>query len=121
LYEIGTLRAKLGDLQEGLIELRESLRLSSELDSKYEVATGLLRLAETKQHIGQPAHAVKLYCAAKNVYDSIGDLQKDESRFAEYFARCRASLGTSAFEDAMEQGRTMTMEQAIAYALEDPE
>ncbi len=120
LYEIGMLRARQGDWQEGLAELRESLQLSSELGSKYEIAGGLFRLAETRQHIGQPADAVKLYCAAKNVYDSIGDLQQaDESKFVEYLALCRASLEESAFEEALEQGRAMTMEQAIAYALEE--
>jgi predicted ATPase/transcriptional regulator with XRE-family HTH domain len=118
LYEIGTVRAKLGDPQDGLVELRESLRLSHQLNSKYEIAGGLLRLAETRQHLGQPADAVKLYCAAKNVYDSIGDLQKeDESKFAEYLTLCRGSLEESVFEEAMEQGRAMTMEQAIKYAL----
>jgi hypothetical protein len=29
-------------------------------------------------------------------------------------------LDGSAFEEAVEQGRAMTMEQAIAYALEEP-
>lgn len=122
LYEIGTLRAKLGEPQEALAALRESLRLSHDLGSKYEIANGLLRLAATRQHIGQPAHALKLYCAAKNVYDSIGALQtEDEDQFAEYFALCRYSLEESIFAEALEEGYTMTMEQAIAYALEEQE
>ena len=120
LYESGATRVKLGDLQEGLAELREALRLSHELGSKFEIATGLLRLAEAQHYVEQPAHAVKLYCASKNVYDSIGALQqRDESRFAEGLARCRDSLEESIFPTALEEGRAMTMEQAIAYALED--
>jgi len=119
LYEIGSFRAKQGDLKEGLAELRESLRLSRELGSRFEIAGGLLRLAETEQHLGQPARAVRLYCAARNVYESIDPLQPDDDlRFVEYLAPCRLALGETEFETAQEDGRAMTMEQAIEYALE---
>lgn len=122
LYETGNLRAKQSDWQDGLAELRESLGLSRELGSKYEIASGLLRLAETKQHIGHPVYAVKLYCAARNVYDSLGAWHQEEDlKLEKYLASCRDSLGESAFEEAVEQGRAMTMERAIAYALEDQE
>lgn len=122
LYEIGSFRAKQGDWEKGLAELRESLRLSRELDSRFEIAAGLLRLAETEQHLGQPARAVRLYCAARNVYESVGPLQpEDNSIFEHGLALCRAALEAAEFEEALEQGRAMTMEQAIAYALENPQ
>jgi non-specific serine/threonine protein kinase len=120
LYETGILRAKQGDWDDGLAELRESLKLSRALGSRYEVANGLRRLADTEQHLGHPARAVQLYCAAKNVYDSIGSWQQgDEYKFAEYLKLCRGSLDESAFEEAVEEGRAMAVEQAIAYALEN--
>jgi predicted ATPase/DNA-binding XRE family transcriptional regulator len=119
LYAIGNLRAKQGDWEEGLAELRESLRLSRELGSRFEIAAGLLRLAETEQHLGKPARAVRLYCAARKAYESIGSLQpEDELRFVEYLTSCRLALGETDFEAALEKGRAMTMEQAIEYALE---
>jgi predicted ATPase/DNA-binding XRE family transcriptional regulator len=119
LYAIGNLRAKQGDWEEGLAELRESLRLSRELGSRFEIAGGLFRLAETEQHLGKPARAVRLYCAARNIYESIGPLQaEDELRFAEYLTSCRLALGETDFEAALEKGRAMTTEQAIEYALE---
>ena len=122
LRQRGHLQAKQGDWQEGLAHLRESLRLSRELGSPYEIAAVLLRVAEIEQHLGQTVYAVKLSCAAKNVYDSIGALQHEaESKFAEHLARCRGSLEESIFEEAVEEGHAMTMEQAIAYALEDSE
>jgi predicted ATPase/transcriptional regulator with XRE-family HTH domain len=120
LYEIGSMRAKQGDWEEGLAELGESLRLSRELGSRFEIASGLLRLAETKQHLGQPAHAVKLYYAARNVSDSIGAWQPDdELKLGEYLTPCRLALSKTEFEAAVEQGRAMTREQAIEYALEN--
>lgn len=121
LYEMGNLQAKQGDLARGLLNLRESLTLSRKLGSKYESAAGLWRLAEAEQRADKPERAVRLYLSAKNVYDSIGAWQQDDNqKLEEYLAACRASLGELAFEDAMEQGRAMTMKQAINYALKTP-
>jgi predicted ATPase/transcriptional regulator with XRE-family HTH domain len=118
LYEIGSMRAQQGDWEKGIADLRESLALSSELGSRFEIAGGLLRLAETEQYLGQPASAVRLYCAARNVYESIDPLQpEDDLRFIEYLTSCRSVLGKTEFEAALEEGRAMTMEQAIDYAL----
>jgi tetratricopeptide (TPR) repeat protein len=120
LYEIGSVRAKQGEWEEGIAELRESLRLSRELGSRFEIAGGLLRLAETEQHLGQSASAVRLYCAARNVYKSIDPLQpEDDLLFVEYLTSCRSALGETEFEAALEEGRAMTMEQAVAYALQN--
>ena len=63
--------------------------------------------------------AVHLYGAAKNLMDSVGAWSKDNvSAFENDIAPCRAALSESTFAEAMEEGRAMTMEQAIAYALE---
>jgi predicted ATPase/DNA-binding XRE family transcriptional regulator len=120
LWASGHLRAKLGDWKVGLGELRESLTLSRRLDGKLEVAAGLLRLAEVEPHLEDPARPVRLYWAARSVYDSIGvRYQGDNPNLEKRLASCRAALGEVAFTEAMERGRTMTREQAIAYALED--
>ena len=75
------------------------------------------RVSQTK---ARQQRAVHLYSAAKNAYDSIGAWTKEHDlKFEEYLIPGRAALGASAFEEALEQGRTMTLEQAIAYALED--
>ena len=122
LNQRGHLQAQQGDWHDGLAKLRESLRLSRELGSPYEIAAVLLRAAEIEQRLGQPARAVRLCYVAKNVYDSIGAWhQQRDLKLEKYLASCRGSLGESAFEEAMEQGRLMTMEQAVAYALEDQE
>src|SRR6185503_13953184 len=119
LWASGHLRTKLGDWKVGLGELRESLTLSRRLDSKYEVAAGLLRLAEVEQHLEDPARAVRLYWAARSVYDSIGvRYQGNNPNLEKRLASCRAALGEAAFTEAMERGRAMTREQAIEYALE---
>ena len=119
LYETGNLRAKQGDWEEGLAELRESLKLSRALGSRFEIASGLLRLAETEQHLGQIARAVRLYCAVKNVSDSIGAWHpEDDLKLEEYLTACRLALSEAEFRKAMEEGQSMSTEQAIEYALE---
>lgn len=45
--------------------------------------------------------------------------QEDDEIFRNNLAACRAALDESAFAQTVEEGRVMTMEQAIAYALED--
>jgi predicted ATPase/DNA-binding XRE family transcriptional regulator len=122
LWASGRLRAKLGDWKIGLGEVRESLTLSRRLDSRYEVAAGLLRLAEVEGHLQDPVRPVRLYWAARTAYDSIGVRHTgDNPTMEKRLASCRAALGEAAFTEAVERGRAMTMEQAIAYALEEKE
>ena len=68
---------------------------------------------------GNHFRAAILYWAGRNVSRSIGAWrQLDESVFESALAQCHAALGESEFAEAVEQGRLMTMEQAVAYALE---
>jgi non-specific serine/threonine protein kinase len=120
LYEIGSLRAKQGDWDGGFAELRTSLALARELGSNYEIASGLLRIAETEQHLGQSARAVRLYCVARHAYDSTGTWwPQDDPLLEQRLALCRANLGEEAFATAVSDGRAMTIPQAIAYALDE--
>jgi hypothetical protein len=122
LWASGHVRAKLGDWKVGLEQLRESLTLSRSLDSKLEVAACLLRLAEIEGHLEDPARPVRLYWAARTVYDSIGvRYTGNNPNLEKQLASCRLALGEAAFAEAEAQGRAMTREQAIAYALEEHE
>jgi predicted ATPase/transcriptional regulator with XRE-family HTH domain len=120
LYEIGSLRARQGDWHAGLADLRQSLALARELGSNYEIASGLLRLAETEQHLGRQARAVRLYCAARLAYDSAGAWRTQEDlMLEERLTQCRAALDETTFATALDESRAMTVEQAISYALEE--
>jgi tetratricopeptide (TPR) repeat protein len=117
---IGILQVKQGELTHGLAALREALILAQQTNSKYEIASGLRPMGDAAQAEGNPVRAVRLYWASRNIIDSIGAWQQeDEAEFENDLAAFRAALGESEFAEAVEQGRTMTMEQAIAYALED--
>jgi tetratricopeptide (TPR) repeat protein len=119
LYWMGVIEAKQGDVKGGIAKLQEALRLSRQLDNRYAIGGGLWRLSEGAQRIGDPARTVRLHWAAKNLLDSVGSwTEEDESNFENTMAACRATLGEAAFAEAEAQGRAMTMEQAIQYALE---
>jgi predicted ATPase/transcriptional regulator with XRE-family HTH domain len=119
IYYMGMIEAKQGNVKGGIAKLQEALMLARQLDSKYAVGGGLWRLSELAQRTGDPARTVQLCWAAKNILDSIGAWnEENESDFEKTMASCRAALSEAEFEEAVEQGRAMTMEQAIAYALE---
>ena len=78
------------------------------------------RFREAAQLAGDFARSVRLNWAAKNILNSIGAwMERDESKFENDLAACRTALSESEFATAMEQGRGLTMEQAIVYAMDD--
>jgi predicted ATPase/class 3 adenylate cyclase/DNA-binding XRE family transcriptional regulator len=122
LRHIGIAFVHLGDLTNGRAALREALALAQQLQSKQDIAKAFYRFAEIAQRLNQPVRVVRLHWASRNISESIGAWQQeDESWFEDLLAPFRAALGESGFAAAVEQGRAMTMEQAIAYALEDSE
>ena len=120
---IGRAYVKQDNVTNGIAALRESLILAQRLDNKFQIALVLWRsFSEAALRAGQTARAVSLISASINVFQSIGAwMNYDELLFENELAPCRAALGEAAFVAAVELGRAMTMEQAIAYALENQE
>jgi non-specific serine/threonine protein kinase len=115
---IGILQVKQGDLSRGIETLQEALILAQQLDSKYELYAILWDIAQGTQQAGHPAVAIQLYWSAKIMAESIGVWQvENDTEFQSNLAACHTALSESAFVEAVEQGRAMTMEQSIDYAL----
>jgi predicted ATPase/DNA-binding XRE family transcriptional regulator len=115
---IGLIWVKQNNLKRGWEALREALLLAHEIDSKYEIAAAINHIGDAALAERNPERAVYLKWAAKNIYDSIGAWrQKDEAGFENELARCRMLLGEPEFAAAVGEGRAMTIEQAIDYAL----
>jgi non-specific serine/threonine protein kinase len=122
LRYIGITKIRLGDIEQGIEALRKSLTLAHQLDSKYEIAAAFFRWGQAAQYLENPARTVTLFWAAKNAHETIAvDVwtQGLDAEFESVLERCRTELGGTAFEEAVERGRSMTIEQAIAYALEE--
>jgi len=117
---IGLIEIKQGNLKRGREALREALLIAHEIDSKYEIAAAIDHIGDAALAEDDPGRAVHLKWVAKNIYDSIGVWQQeDEANFENELVLCRTRLSESEFAAATAKGRAMTMEQAIAYALEN--
>src|SRR5918911_248115 len=99
----------------------EALELSQRLDYRHSTAANLHILASVAGSEGQPVRAARLWGAAGALRETIGTiLQPIERRdYGPYIDAARARLGEAAWEAALEEGRRMTQEEAVEYALSE--
>jgi len=101
----------------------EALKLNFELGEKWlsaDCLDGLARVASVK---GSPVRAARLWGAAKASSQAIGALAAplDQTAYDRHVAAARARLDKGAFDAAWTEGRSLTFEQAVTYALTDDE
>jgi predicted ATPase/DNA-binding XRE family transcriptional regulator len=121
LLELGRVAHAQGNETHALALCRESLVLSRKLDNKSHIAFCLTTLAGVIQAAGNAARAARLFGVAEMLLESI-DAVLDPGGSLSYpsdLAAARTELGEPAFEEARGEGRAMTVEQAVAYALSD--
>nr|MDQ3835302.1 hypothetical protein [Actinomycetota bacterium] len=120
LLELGRVARAQGNYMRSLKLCRESLILSHKLGDKSYIAFCLTALAGVIQATGDARRAARLFGAAQGLLESLGAVL-DPSGSLEYsndLAAVRNQVGKSAFEEARAAGGAMTVEQAVAYALE---
>jgi non-specific serine/threonine protein kinase len=119
LRHYGLASLKQGNLKTAVAALKESLTLAQQFNSRYEIAWTLWRFAEAAKRADQMANAVSLFWAARHMLDLSGAWQQeDRLEFEKELATCQAVLNATEFAKAVEQGRAMTVDQAIEYALQ---
>ena len=80
----------------------------------------LSELAAVAMTGGDAAHAVRLQSAAESVEDSIGTgLARATSRREERARAVRQLVGDQDLAGVWDEGQAMTVEEAVAYALEE--
>ena len=80
----------------------------------------LMGLASILGMTGKPKKAAQLFGAVEFLNESIIRMEpSDHKDFDHYVAVVRGQLDEAAFAKAWGEGRLMTMEQAIAFALEE--
>jgi predicted ATPase/class 3 adenylate cyclase/Tfp pilus assembly protein PilF len=97
----------------------ESLALSRELGDKYTASESLEGVACSTGAKGDVERAGRLFGAAEALREAVGYQQtlKERALREPYLATARSRLGGSSWARAWEKGRSMTFEEAIAYAL----
>jgi predicted ATPase/DNA-binding SARP family transcriptional activator len=99
----------------------ESLAICRQLGDQLITACSLEGLVAVAAAQGQPERAARLFGAAKALREEIGVplLPSDRTDYDRDVAAARAALGEEAFTAAWAEGRAMSLNQAIAYALAD--
>jgi non-specific serine/threonine protein kinase len=117
-YAQGDYRAAKVLDRESLVTLRES-GLQSALP--WGIALMLQAIARLAMAEGHPAHAARLWGAAEALREPLGAplLPREQEEHDDGVAALREALGEAAFAAAWAEGRSMSMEQALAYALEE--
>ncbi len=130
LGSLGWVALRRGDLKQAVTRLVESLTLRREIgDRAGGMAWCLEKLAEIALTNGQREsvsrrdedfqRAARLFGAAEALREPIGSVIDlvDQPEYERQLAILRAQLDEATFAAAWAEGRTMTMEQAIEYAL----
>ena len=119
---MATIAGSDGDHELAARLFAEGLTLSAEVGEWTNVAYYLERLAEISVAKGDLAFAARLAGAAEALLETIEVIAyphaTDRSLYERQLAAARESLGFRAWGEAWEEGRAMTAEEAIEYALE---
>jgi tetratricopeptide (TPR) repeat protein len=125
---LGTRYSVLGNGPDPRSLVQESLRIRRDLADKYAIAFSLAGLAAAaaqdatgRQVTGDATRAARLLGATECLLQTIGarlePLYHEEYQRTE--ATARGMVGDAIFEAAREEGRKLSLDQAMAYALEE--
>ena len=123
LGRLGWLEFERGNYREASRLLREGLVLAHELGRKQYIVAWIEGLAAVATAEGEAQRAARLFGAAAALRDTarIAVAPDARGRREQYLNAARAQLDAESFPTAWAEGQAMTLEQAIAYALEVPE
>ena len=109
---------RMADHPDALRAAQDALRNWHEIGNQGR--TGFFKLiAFLELRQGRPERAVRLAAAAERVKEQIGgELPEALIRTGDPAEEARARLDSETFDRALEEGRRMTLAQAVAYALE---
>jgi predicted ATPase/DNA-binding SARP family transcriptional activator len=120
LHNSGHALQRLGAYRQAALQFQESLALFLEIGDRSGVAACLVGLAGTAGGEGKHEPAVRLFAAGEALFaaasarlDPIDRIEYDRN-----LAAVRARLDAATFAAAWAAGRTLTMEQAVAYAVQ---
>jgi DNA-binding SARP family transcriptional activator len=121
LRHLGYVVLGQGDDARAALIIRESLALCRDLGEKWFTSMCLEDLAGIACRQGDCERAVRLLGAAEALREAIGAALRPLYRdgYERTVAMARAGLDAPAFAAAWAAGRAMTLDQAVAYALEE--
>jgi predicted ATPase/DNA-binding SARP family transcriptional activator len=120
LFNLGSVELMLGSTAEAAGCFRESIELGRETGDKEDLAWCLLGVADVAARTGDGLRAATLLGSGVALLDAIGAAFKPFERHLHDDAveRAQARIGADAYERAREEGAALSLEAAIAAALE---
>ena len=121
LDNLGWVALLRGDSERARALYAESLGLRREVADKLVIPETLMGLACVAEARGEAERAARLFGASEVLREAMGaSLEPGDSALQEpYLAAARSKLDETSWQDAWAQGRAMTLEEAISYALEE--
>ncbi len=124
LYNLAQAALSCSDYDEAALLFEEGVTLSEQMRDRANVAYCLEGLAVVANARGEAERSGRLIGAAEGLHEAVGVpvylyYEPHRSRYERTVSAVRSQLGEEAFEAAWAEGRAMTLEQAVAYALEE--
>jgi non-specific serine/threonine protein kinase len=122
LITLGNIGLKQADYSRAQADYKESLVLAQELGDRPRIAECLEGLATLAGEKHDPHRAAILLGAADKLREAIGATRAParQGDYARTFDATSAALGDDPFDAALARGRAVSLEDVIAYAMEDP-
>ena len=119
--ELGHLERRLGHYAEAVTLYHESIAGWLELGNRTSLAHELESLAIIAAAEGQPRRAARLFGAADALRQATGSAMTgmERAEYTQAITHARAQMDEPEWQAAWAEGQAMTLEQAVAYALED--
>jgi non-specific serine/threonine protein kinase len=121
LANLGLVAQHLGNYEQAESMIKQGLVLCKELNAKYPFPVFIAILSGPVATRGDPERAARMLGASDALFKTMGlGLQPpDQPEIDRYKTSMREQLGEEAFKSAWEKGQAMSLEQAIAFALEE--
>jgi len=116
---LGVLAQKRRDFAAAIAAYHESLRFSHPIIDRRLLSETLWNLASTCHDVGDHARAARLLAASERLWEVFSPLNLEEQAIHDRITvAARAAMGEAIFSAAWAEGRAMSLEEAIRYALE---
>jgi len=121
LANLASIAMHHGEYQQAEMLEREALEMEVELGTKYYIGLSLACLSGILAMQGHPEQGAILLGASESVLQTMGvKLQPaDQFEVDHYVVAIREQLDESSFENSLAEGRGMSFDQAVSFALDD--
>jgi predicted ATPase/DNA-binding XRE family transcriptional regulator len=117
-HYLGVLSLHRKDFRRAARYFKDDYRMSHHASEKMKAFDLLFGLAAVAAGLNRPEHAAKLNGAMSAIFEKSPYMPWEHAELDRQIQIVREQLGEAKFETLATEGRAMTMEQAIAYALE---